>query len=76
MEIILDVLIDIANITSNIVYIGLGMFYSLTNHFITLKVGIYLSYVAEFMGFEIHFIGCEMHFAIAILVAINKPFSL
>ena len=36
----------------------------------------YESYVAEFMGFEIHFIGCEMHFAIAILVAINKPFAL
>ena len=38
--------------------------------------GRHISYVTEFMGFEIHFIGCEMHFAIAILVAINKPFSL
>ena len=36
----------------------------------------HISYVAEFMGFEIHFIGCEMHFAIAILVAINKTFPL
>ena len=38
--------------------------------------GRHISYVTEFMGFEIHFIGCEMHFSIAILVTINKPFAL
>ena len=51
------------------------MFYSLMYLFLHIKSS-HISYVAEFMGFEIHFIGCEMHFFLAILVALNKPYAL